>query len=138
MNKAKITIVDDSDTFRKGLRFYIENFLKHEVVAEASNGYDLIKSINTIKPDIILMDIEMPGLNGIETTKQILFDFNYKVIAVTNYDEPAYLKELVFAGFKGVILKKDLYQQLETALECVYNGDVYFPEHLFIKPESDY
>ncbi len=136
MTKVKITIVDDSATFREGLRFYIEKILNHEVVAEASNGLELLNIINEYKTDAILMDIEMPGLNGIETTRRLMATGYYKIIAVTNYDEPAYMNELVFAGFKGCIIKKNLFEQLEKALKFVLKGDIYFPDNNLIKPNN--
>ena len=127
----KIIIVDDNETFRENLKYYIEEFLFFEVIGEAANGESVLALNNIHLADIILMDIEMPILNGIKATKQILFRNKYaKIIAITNYEEKAYLIELISAGFKACVFKNNLNNEIAIAIEKVMNGELHFPKDI--------
>ena len=92
----KFIIVDDNKTFGDGIKYYLENILNHQVIGVAHDGEEFLKLKNSHEADIILMDIEMPKLNGIETVKKALWDSPFlKFIAVTSYKEKAYLLELL-------------------------------------------
>ena len=91
-----IIIVDDHKIFREGLRMYLEMQLEHNVIAEASNGKEFLDLPNIHKADIVFMDIEMPEMNGLEASKEVLKRYNYlKIIAITMYSNKAYLKDLI-------------------------------------------
>ena len=107
MNKKKIMIVDDHLVVREGLRQLLETVDHIEVVAEASSGFECLELIEKSSPDIILMDVKMPGINGIETTRLVCEKYpNVKVIMLTIYDDDQFVKEAIRVGAKGYILKK--------------------------------
>lgn len=125
--QRNIIIVDDSPTFCDGLKFFVENILGHRVISTASNGLEFLDLPNLSDADLILMDIEMPKMNGIIAAQKALKNYPLKIIAITNYDEKAYLKKLKDAGFKGFIAKKNIHQHLAGYIENVCNGDFAFP-----------
>ncbi len=126
MTPCNIIIVDDNLKFRQGLRFYIENILNCRVVGEASNGYEL-ERIDTINSDtIILMDIELPGLNGMELSKLLINRFKVAIIAITGYEDEHYIHEVKRIGLKGFVEKKNIYSNLGNAIEDIQNGQTFF------------
>jgi len=127
--QLNIGIVDDNKFFREGLRFFIESKTEWRIVQEEESGIDLLEKGFIIIPDILLMDINMPGLNGIDTTFQILSRYsrlNTKVIAVTLHSDNNNIEALIKAGFRGCILKKNVYTDLIKAVNIVKDGRVYF------------
>jgi DNA-binding NarL/FixJ family response regulator len=125
-----IIIVDDNVQFRTSLKYFIENKLGFSVIGEASDGTEFLTLPNNKHSDIILMDIVMGKMDGLEATQNILWqNLHLKIIAITMYSEKAYLKDLVEIGFKGCIFKHKIYHQLPIALEFVYNGRFYFPDN---------
>jgi DNA-binding NarL/FixJ family response regulator len=123
----KIIIADDNETFRKGLIFYIEEILGHQIIGEASNGKELLNLQNIQIADILLIDIEMPELNGVEATRKLNWMFReIKVIAISAYSDKAYLQQLIGAGFKGYVIKKNIFNDLPEALDCVMKNVYYF------------
>lgn len=117
----RIMIVDDSAAFREATRHLLSKNPICEIVAEAENGIVAIEKHETTKPDIILMDVEMPILNGIEATKQILqIDNHVKIIAVTAYQEGIYLEGLGNIGFTNYVNKNKVFDQLEDAILNAY------------------
>ena len=134
----KFIVVDDNKTFRDGIKYYLENILSHEVIGVASDGKEFLKMKNNHEADIILMDIEMPNLNGIETVKKALWDNSYlKFIAVTSYTETAYLLDLLSAGFKACIFKQNVYDELENAINAVVSNQIYFPRNINLTKDKD-
>lgn len=126
-----LIIVDDNKQFRESIEIYIQMRLNHNIVACYENGIDFLDSITTLKADIILMDIEMPEMNGIDATKQALWsNRDLKVIAVTNYQDQAYLLNLISAGFKGCVFKNAVFEELEKALKTVQKNNYYFPKNI--------
>ncbi len=127
----KIIIVDDSKAFRDGLKYYLQKNLHYEIIGEANDGSEFLNLPNIHHADVILMDIQMPELNGIKTAKRILWDMNYlKIIAITMYEDRAYLRELVGAGFKGFVIKNKIYKDLSAAIDKVSKGKLSFPEYI--------
>ena len=125
--QRRIIIVDDSKTFRDGLRFFLETILGHKVIAEASNGEEFLQLPDKAASEIILMDIEMPIMNGIKAAQLALNDYPLKIIAITNYEDKAYLLELISSGFKGFIAKKNIHQNLAECIDSVLAGNFVFP-----------
>lgn len=125
----KIIIVDDNQQFLESLHFYISLRLGHKVIASYNNANLLLDSQIIYNADIILMDIEMLEINGIKATKLALNkNRELKIIAVTNYQEKAYLTTLVSTGFKGCVYKNNIFEELKTALEVVISDKQYFPK----------
>ena len=131
MEKIKIIIADDSPEFRNGLKQFLIQEFPVDIIGEASNGEDFLKLPNLHDAEIILMDIMMPKLNGINATKKLLRENpGLKVIAVTMHAEKAYLIELVNAGFKGCIFKNNIFDEITEAIAKILNNELHFPNNL--------
>lgn len=130
----KFIVVDDNQTFREGIKFYLENILNHTVIDIASNGLEFLNLPNRNEADIILMDIEMPHLNGIETVKKAIWDNQYLTfIAVTSFIDKAYLDELIEAGFKSCVFKSNIYTELQEAIKAVVQKNLFFPKNITLQ-----
>jgi NarL family two-component system response regulator LiaR len=130
--KLIIFLVDDHSLFREGLRFLLSNSNLVLDIYEAENGKALLEQISNIKPDIILMDIEMPEMNGIEATQEVLKLYpKIKIIALSMYANENYYTEMIDAGAKGFLLKNSKFEDVQRAITDVYEGRNYFsPEIL--------
>ena len=129
MEVIGIILADDHIIFRKGLRTVLNEIPNVKVLNEASNGHEVLKLMKTEPADIILMDINMPGMNGIEATKKVLDKYpETEVIALTMHEEIGYFNEMIKAGAKGFLLKKTTKEELESAIISVYNGEIYYSE----------
>lgn len=132
-----IIIADDNKAFREALIMFLETELNHTVISEYSNGLELLNSKYLLKADIVLMDIEMPKLNGIATMYEIQKINAYiKVIAITDYYEKAYLQELIQSGFKGCIYKDSIFKNLKKTITEVTNGNICFPNTIKLNDSS--
>jgi len=135
-NEVKVSIVDDNEIFRDGLRFFIENNTEWQILHEVSSGNEFVNLSMDEFPDIVLMDINMPGRDGFETTYKFMLKharFDIKVIALTMYMNDFQMKSFMKAGISGCILKKDVYQHLIEAVETVLHKGVYFKTLVNIK-----
>jgi DNA-binding NarL/FixJ family response regulator len=107
MDKIKVMIVDDHSVVREGLKQLLGMDDDINVIAEASNGLECLQLMERFSPDIIFMDVKMPGISGIETTRLLCQKYpKVKVIMLTIYDDDQYVTEAIQAGAKGYILKK--------------------------------
>lgn len=133
MKKQNIIIVDDHKIFRKGLRFLLDDMENIKVVAEAENGEEFLNLLEISTADIVLMDINMPKMNGIEATIEALKQFpNLKVIVLSMHGEEQYYDSMVEAGVKGFLLKNSDVDELSTALQTVASGGSYFSQELLV------
>ena len=127
----KLILVDDNKEFLENLEFFIEQKLGHSVIASYTNGMDFYKDISKFKPDIILMDISMPGADGYTITKMVNWNnVHLKVIAVTMFTNKAYLQKLIGAGFKGCVYKSNVFRDLPVAINEVHKGLYYWPSDI--------
>ena len=127
MKKPAIIIVDDHLIFRQGLKtlFTIENIAT--VIGEASNGIEFIELLSHLKPDLVLMDIDMPHMNGMEATQKAMAMMpDLKIIAFTMFGDEDYYYKMVELGVKGFILKSSGINELEKAVHDVMEGESYF------------
>jgi DNA-binding NarL/FixJ family response regulator len=131
MMRIKIIIADDHQLFREGLVNLLANSDEIEIVARAENGRDAIEKVEKHKPDLILMDIGMPVINGVEAT-QILHDKypELKVIALSMHSDKHYIKGMLEAGASGYLLKNSTYNQLLEAIKTVHSGKKYLSEQI--------
>ncbi|WP_075590547.1 response regulator [Labilibacter marinus] len=127
--RLKVCIVDDNQYFRDGLRFYIETQTNWDILCEHSSGMEFLKEKKEELPNIVFMDINMPGMNGVETTSRFfenIKDPNVKVIALTMYSSEYHKPTLIEANFSACVLKRDVYKELKSAVDNVINGELYF------------
>jgi len=128
----KVLIVDDHSLFREGLMFLLSNSDLVAEIREAENGRDFIDCIKTYTPDIVLMDIQMPEMDGIAATIEGLTLIpNLNIIALSMYSKEDYYKEMLDAGAKGFLLKNSTFDDVQSAIKEVADGGNYFsPEIL--------
>ena len=121
----RILLADDHPILRSGLRTLLEA-RGMTVIAEASNGHEAIQSVRTLEPDIAILDIGMPGLNGADTARLLAREApQVKVILLTVHSDDAYVVEALRAGVKGYVLKSQATEDLLEAIEAVLSGAVY-------------
>ncbi|GBE00057.1 oxygen regulatory protein NreC [bacterium BMS3Abin07] len=126
MSKTGILIADDHALVREGIIAILGRYDDMVVVGEASNGKEAIDNAGALKPDIILMDIAMPGLGGLEATVEIKKRHpDIKIIVLTQYDDKEYIARFLKAGVSGYILKKAVGDDLVAAIRAVKKGELY-------------
>jgi DNA-binding NarL/FixJ family response regulator len=127
----KILLVDDHTLFRNGLKMLIDTIPGFQVTGEAANGREFLEMIQKEHYDIVLLDIEMPELNGIEAAKKaIQLKPDLKIITLTMYGEEEYFDQMVQAGAKGFLIKNSDLQEVKSAIELVYQGGTYYSQEL--------
>lgn len=131
MKKVRILIADDHQLIRRGLAEIINDEPDLSVVDEAADGTEAIRLANTLKPDIIIMDLMMPNLNGVEATRQILAsDSKARILILTSFATSLALSQAVDAGAVGVMLKDSTIDEQLAAIRAVANGQEYFPPEI--------
>jgi len=127
----RIIIADDHQMFIDGLKSIIHSFQDIEVVGEASNGEAALDLIETTPAEIAILDINMPGMDGIETAKAIRKKFpDIKVLMVTMYKQKEFITQLVAAGVSGYILKNTGAEELYNAIRVIHEGGEFFGEEI--------
>jgi two-component system response regulator NreC len=122
----KILIADDHAIVRTGLRTLLKEEPSMELVGEATGGYEVIKLIEDLVPDILLLDLSMPDLDGIAVTKQIKPRFpDLRILILTIHEDQAMLREAIRAGASGYILKRAAEAELISAINILMRGDMY-------------
>jgi DNA-binding NarL/FixJ family response regulator len=131
MDKIRISLADDHQLFRNGLKILLGSFSEFEVVAEAFNGNELLRALETSPSDIVLMDISMPEMDGVEATGILSRQLpGTRVIALSMYGEEEYYYRMIDAGAKGFILKDSDITDVHDAIIAVYKGGNYFSQEL--------
>jgi DNA-binding NarL/FixJ family response regulator len=131
MEKIRIIITDDHQLFRNGLKMLLEASPEFEIVGEASNGEEFLRILRNCTADIVLMDINMPEMDGIEATKKgIKICPSISVIALSMYGEEEYYYKMVDAGAKGFLLKDSDISEVKEAILTVRKGGSYFSQEL--------
>jgi two-component system response regulator NreC len=124
MNKIRILLVDDHNIVRDGIRSLLERQLDFEVVAEADNGRQAIDLVYQYHPDVVLMDIAMPMLNGIHATEQIHRDRRCtQILILTQHESEDYIRRALSAGASGFLLKDTNEEELIKAIRAVHKGE---------------
>ena len=131
MNKLTVILVDDHKLFREGLSLLLGRFPFIGKVHEASNGQEFLDMLARIKADVVLMDIDMPVMNGIEATSRALGQYpDLSIIALSMYAEEEYYSRMIASGVKGFILKNSGIQDVESAIKQVYDGNNFFSQEI--------
>ena len=131
MEKIRIIITDDHQLFRNGLKILLNAFPEFEVIGEASNGEEFLKILKNTQADVVLMDINMPEMDGIEATRKGLkLCPAINIIALSMYGEEEYYYKMVDAGAKGFLLKDSDISEVKEAILTVRKGGSYFSQEL--------
>lgn len=129
----RIFIVEDHEMFRESIKFVLGTNSKYEIIGEASNGRKFLESINGNLPDVVLMDIDMPEMNGIEATTQAMKLYpQLNVITLSMHGDYGHYQKMVEAGVKGFVLKNAGINQLSDAIDKIAAGGVYFSQELLM------
>ncbi len=121
--KIRVLIADDHAILREGVRALLQLHADIEVVGEASNGAEAIEAVDRVDPDVVLMDIAMPGLGGIEAALELKkLGKRAKVLILSQYEDREYVRRLLKAGVSGYVLKKSAGAELANAIRAVYRG----------------
>lgn len=131
MQKLKIYLVDDHKLFREGLKLLLstQEFVHH--IYEASNGREFLENLTFVDSDVVLMDIEMPEVNGIDATREALkIKPDLKIIVLSMYGDEQYYYQMIDAGAKGFMLKNTGIENVITAIRKVAAGENFFSEEL--------
>jgi DNA-binding NarL/FixJ family response regulator len=126
MGKIRVLLAEDHTIVRKGLRALLEDQPGIEVIAEAEEGRQAVHLAEQLRPDVVLMDFSMPGLNGLEATHQIVERIpGAKVLVLTRHTNQEYVDRILEAGASGYLVKKSAPEELVIAIQAVSRGDSY-------------
>jgi len=133
MKPIKLAIADDHKIFRNGLKATLEDCADFSLIIEASNGKELIGQLANQIPDVILMDIKMPEMDGMQTTAHIRQHYkDIKVLALSMHNEDKYIVDMMKAGASGYLLKNAEPEEIIEAIKTVNQKGFYFNEHLSV------
>ena len=126
MKKIRVLIADDHTLVRDGIRALLALAADIEVVGEASTGKEALEQVKELRPDVVLMDLMMPVMSGLDATRRIRREFPAtKVLALTQYDDSEYVIPVIEAGARGFITKMAAFAELASAIQAVSKGDSY-------------
>lgn len=132
--KYRVIIADDHSLFRQGLKLILMELNDIEVIADVPNGKELVEIAGILEPDLVIMDINMPFLNGIEASKILARDYpEIKILVVSMYGDEQYYNSVIENGVKGFILKDADNSELKTAVRDILNGKTYFSQELLLR-----
>ena len=127
MEKIRILLVDDHAILREGIKALLEKRGTMEVVAEAADGREAISKATDAHPDVVVLDISMPLMDGLEATRQMKkYNPDIKILVLTMHDDEEYFFQLLRAGASGYVTKKAVGRELVSAIEAVYRGESFF------------
>jgi DNA-binding NarL/FixJ family response regulator len=130
-DRIKVVLVDDNKAFLEGLEALLENDGKFDIIGKFISGLELLRFEKLDSADLLLLDVEMPVMNGIQTAKLVNYDFpQMKMIAITMYQDKVYLNQLIESGFKGFVNKADVSDQLFSTIEEIMKGELSFPRNI--------
>ncbi|MEM1392742.1 MAG: response regulator transcription factor [Cyanobacteria bacterium P01_H01_bin.150] len=131
---VRLLLVDDQEIIRQGIKSLLESQSDFEVVGEAANGKQAISQVEALHPDMILMDVRMPIMDGIAATKAIIQQFPViKILILTTFDDDEYISQGMQFGAKGYLLKDTPLEPLANAIRLVYAGHTHLGPGLFEK-----
>jgi len=138
-SKIRILLADDHSVVRQGFRRILESQPDMEIVGEAANGREAVCLASELKPDVIVMDVAMPELNGIEATRRIAeTSVRTRVLALSMHKDAVYVREILRAGARGYLLKDAFEGDLVTAVRAVARGEAYLAPAVSEAVLSDY
>jgi two-component system response regulator NreC len=130
INSIRLVIADDHEIFRDGLALMLSKQQNIELVGQAGNGRELISLVNELQPDVVMTDVKMPIMDGIEATRTLLTENPYlQIIALSMFDEENLIVDMLEAGAKGYLLKNADKQEILDAIQSVSQGKPYYCHH---------
>jgi two-component system response regulator NreC len=139
MKKIKVILADDHTIVRKGLRSLLDIEKNIKVIGEAENGRETIKKVALLKPDVVIMDIAMPLLNGLEATRKIKKNFPHiKVLVLSVHADEEYIFQALKAGASGYLLKNAAPNELVSAVEAAYSDESFLSPSVSKKVIKEY
>jgi DNA-binding NarL/FixJ family response regulator len=127
----RVILADDHTLVRAGIRSLLEKLPEVKVIGEAGDGREVLKLVKTHRPEVVLMDIAMPGLNGLEAAERMVRDFpDVRIIILSMHNNEEYVLRALKAGVVGYLLKKAATAELETALRQVVHGKIYLSREI--------
>jgi DNA-binding NarL/FixJ family response regulator len=127
MEPIRLLVADDHEIMRKGIRSLLEAQPGWQVTAEASDGREAVEKAREIKPDVTVLDISMPSLNGLEAARQMIKnDARAKILILTQHESDPLIREVLDAGARGYVLKSDASRDLITAVNAVRSNKTFF------------
>jgi DNA-binding NarL/FixJ family response regulator len=139
MNKLRIILAEDHKTVREGIKILINLQPDMVIIGEAGDGEAAIKMTEELNPDIVIMDVSMPEMNGLKATKRLKREFpDVKVLTLTRHTDDGYLQQLIQAGSNGYVLKQSAPTELIRAIRLVSQGDSYLDPALTEKVMGGY
>jgi len=134
MKKIEIAIIDDHNIFREGITLVLNQIPDFHIIFDSANGYDFLQFLDHKVPDIVLMDVNMPIINGVDLTLLALEkNPELKIIALTMFSDLVHYNKMINAGVKGFVIKKASKDELKNAIENVYDGRHYFSHEILHK-----
>ena len=131
MSKLDVLVADDHDIVRRGLRDLLEKQPGWKVVAEVTNGREAVEKTKELKPDVSILDISMPSLNGLEAARQIVASGSpTKVLILTMHHSDPLIQQMLKAGVRGYVLKSDAASKLVHAVEAVHRNKTFFTSNV--------
>jgi DNA-binding NarL/FixJ family response regulator len=126
MANLRLLVADDHDVVRKGVRTLLEEQPGWEVAAEAADGREAVEKAKQVQPDVTILDLSMPELNGLEAAKEILKTVPTKVLILTMYDSDPLIRQTLEAGARGYLLKSDAGRDLVSAVDALRRNKTFF------------
>jgi DNA-binding NarL/FixJ family response regulator len=137
--KVRILLADDHRIMREGLKALLEKHSSMEVIAEAENGIQTLEIARREKPDVIIMDIAMPDINGIEATRQLKSEMtDIKIVALSMHSDRRFVTEILKAGASAYVLKQSAFEDLEKAIKTVMVNRTFLSADILETVVSDY
>jgi len=126
MANLRLLVADDHDVVRKGVRTLLEEQPGWEVAAEAADGREAVEKAKLVQPDVTILDLSMPELNGLEAAREILKTVSTKVLILTMHDSDALIRQTLEAGAQGYLLKSDTARELVSAVDALRRNKTFF------------
>ncbi len=125
----RVLLVDDHHLVRKALRALLESSVGIEVIGEAEDGRDAVRSVRRHRPDVVVMDIAMPGMNGLDAAEAIrVLPGNARVVILSMHDDPVLIQRALDSGVRGYLLKSSISDELPAAIRAVFAGRLFLSE----------